>query len=154
MNSASADDYIGASVGQSEIDLTGYDYGFFYKIYGGVRKKYYGFEGNYTRLARFDITGANTGSVNASGIGVSVISFLPLTSNFEVFIKVGFFSWSATGRINGSLLSKNQGTNSSYAFGAQYNATENVTLRAEYQRFKGVLGDNISSISTGISYRI
>ncbi len=150
----SADDYVGVAFGQSSIGLTGYDKGFFYKAYGGVRNKYYGFEGTYNRLAQFDISGNNTGSVSVSGIEATGITFLPITNNLEIFLKIGFYSWSATGRVNGGFIPQNKGTDLSYSFGANYNVAEKITLRAEYQWFKGVLGDDISSIATGFSYRI
>ncbi len=150
---AESDTYLGSAIGQSSINVEGYDQGFFYKLYGGMRKKYYGFEASYNRLARFDISGNNTGSVSVSGIEASGITFLPILNNIELFIKVGFFSWSATGRINGGFIPKNKGNDLTYSAGAQYNVAQKVKLRAEYQRFKGVLGDDITSVSTGVSFR-
>jgi len=148
-----ADDYLGIALGQSSITLDGYDQGFFYKAYGGIRKKYYGFEGSYNRLATFDITGNNSGSVSVSGIEAAGITFLPITNKLELFFKVGFFAWSATGKINGGFVPKNKGTDLSYSLGEDYNVAEKITLRAEYQWFSGVLGDDITSVSTGLSYR-
>jgi len=148
-----AKDYVGIALGQSTITLDGYDQGFFYKAYGGFRSQYIGFEGSYNRLANFDITGANNGSVSASGIEAAAISFLPVSQNLELFVKLGFFSWSATGKINGGFIPKNKGTDLTYSFGAQYDVAEKVTLRAEYQWFKDVLGGDISSVSTGISFK-
>lgn len=153
LNGIAADDYLGFAMGKSTIARDGYDQGFFYKVYAGIRTKYYGFEGSYNRLAKFDIAGGTSGSVSASGIEASGITFLPISNNLELFMKVGFLSWSATGRINGGFVPKNKGTDLTYSAGAQYNVAEKVVLRTEYQRFKNVVGGDITSVSAGFSYR-
>jgi hypothetical protein len=153
-NVALAEDYIGITLGQSSIDLEGYHEGFFYKAYGGIRSKYYGFEGAYMRLARFDITGQNTGSIGTSGIEGSGILFLPLSSNLEFLIKAGIFSWSASGDYNGGLIPQNKGTDITYGIAAQYTITENFSLRIEYQQFKNVLNGEVTTPSFGIKYKL
>ncbi len=153
-DAVSAEDYIGITLGQSSIDLEGYEPGFFYKAYGGIRGKYYAFEGAYMRLARFDLSGQNTGSISASGIEGSGVLFLPLTSNLEILLKVGVFSWSASGDFNGGRVPKNKGTDTTLGVGAQYTITGNFSLRLEYQQFKGVLGGEVTSSSLGIKYRL
>jgi len=154
VNTVSAEDYIGATLGESSIDLDGYDPGFFYKAYGGIRSKYYGFEGAYMRLARFDLIEGNTGSISSSGIEVSGVLFLPLSSNLELFLKAGVFSWSASGDFNGGLIPQNKGTDVTYGGGFQYSITENIAVRAEYQQFKDVLGGEVTSPSLGIKYKL
>ena len=139
-------------MGQSSIDRVGYDEGFFYKLYGGIRKKYYGFEGSYNRLAKFEVTGNNSGTIYSSGITGTGMIFIPLTDNFELFIKAGFLSWSATGEFNGAPLSNNKGTDLTYGGGMQYAITSKTTLRIEYVRFKDVVGGELTSVSTGFSY--
>ena len=153
-NAVFAEDYIGFTLGQSSINLDNYDNGFFYKIYGGIRSEYFGFEGSYIRLARFDLSGSNTGSISSSGIEGSGIIFLPLTTNFEFILKAGVFSWSASGEINGGLIPKNKGTDVAYAIGAQYSISEKFKLRAEYQQFNNVLGGKVTSPSLGLYYRL
>jgi len=148
-----ADDYVGAALGKSEIDLENYDFGFFYKLYGGIRSKYYGFEGSYNRLAKFEVAGANGGSISTSGMEGALIIFIPFTDNFEIFTKVGVFIWSATGLINGSPISENKGNDLTYGAGIQYGITENSILRIEYQVFEEVIGGEITSASMGYAYR-
>jgi len=154
LNNVSAGEYLGISMGQSSIDLEGYDPGFFYKIYGGIRNKYLGFEGSYNRLARFDISGKDNGSVSASGIAGSVIAFLPVISNFELFAKLGIFSWSATGEINTKPPINNKGTDITYAFGMQYNVSKKLTVRTEYQVYKDVLSGEVTSMTVGLGFRL
>jgi len=149
-----AEDYIGFTVGQSSIDIDGYDDGLFYKVYGGIRSKYFGFEGSYIRLARFDLSGSNTGSISSSGIEGSAMVFLPLTTNFEFILKAGVFSWSASGDINGGLIPKNKNTDVTYGIGAQYSISEKLKLRAEYQQFNSVLDGKVTSPSLGLYYRL
>jgi len=155
-NSVAAEEYtnyLGASLGQSSINLSGYDQAFFYKLYAGTRKKHYGFEGSYNRLAKFDLSGNNSGSVSASGIEAAGIIFLPTTNNLELFVKLGFISWSATGKINGGFVPQNNGNDLTYSVGAQYEVADKIKLRAEYQWFRDVIGGDLTSVSTGISYR-
>jgi len=164
--------YIGGSVGQSDFDksnavpdlitsgsVDGTDTG--YKIFGGYQfNQHFGLDLAYVDLGKAGYSGTFSGAsvtggtVKTSGLNFSAVGTLPLGTSFALFGKVGFFVWEAkandvTGGVPFS--GKEDGTDLSYGLGASYNITKNVSVRAEWERFKAV-GD-IDLLSVGLVYK-
>jgi OOP family OmpA-OmpF porin len=163
--------YIGGSVGQSDFDdsnttglitsgaVDGKDTG--YKIFGGYQfNQYIGVELAYVDLGQASYSGfsgaapVTGGTVKTSGLNISAVGTLPLSSGFALFGKAGLYVWEAkandvTGGVPFS--EKQDGTDLSLGIGASYDFTKNFAIRAEWERFKAV-GD-IDLLSIGVVYK-
>ena len=164
--------YMGVSVGQSNFDdsnaipdlitsgsVDGSDTGF--KIFGGYQfNQYFGLDLAWVDLGkagysgRFGAANVTGGTVDASGLNFSAVGTLPLGSNFALFGKIGFFAWeSKASDVTGGLpfSGTEDGTDVSYGIGASFNFTKNLSMRAEWERFKAV-GD-IDLLSIGVVFK-
>lgn len=165
--------YIGGSVGKSNFDddnavpdlitsgsVDGSDTG--YKIFGGYQfNQHFGVELAWVDLGQAGYSGTFSGlpvtggTVKTSGLNVSAVGTLPLgTSGFSLFGKAGLFAWeSKANDITGGLpfSGKEDGTDLSLGVGASYGFTKNLSIRAEWERFKAV-GD-IDLLSVGLVYK-
>jgi len=164
--------YIGGSVGQSDYDdnnaipdlitsgsVDGSDTGF--KIFGGYQfNQHFGLELSWVDLGkagysgRFGALNVTGGSVETSGLNFSAVGILPLGSNFALFGKVGFFAWESNASdVTGGLpfSGTEDGSDVSYGIGASFNFTKNLSMRAEWERFKAV-GD-IDLLSIGVVFK-
>jgi OOP family OmpA-OmpF porin len=164
--------YIGGSIGQSDFDdgnavpalitsgtVDGSDTGF--KIFGGYQfNQNFGVEIAYVDLGQASYSGSFSGAtvtggtVKASGLNMSAVGTLPLGSNFALFGKAGLFIWeSKANDVTGGVpfSGTEDGTDLSVGLGASFNLTKNLTLRAEWERYKAV-GD-IDLLSVGIVFK-
>lgn len=148
-----SENYFGASVGQSEVDVPGYDEPTSYKIFGGLREDSIGVELAYIDIGEFKISGpGGTGSIDVFGIELSAVGFLPVGDNFDLLGKIGLFYWEVDATLNNAPFGSNDGTDLAIGFGGQFKATDNLALRAEYQIFNDVDDSDIDMISVGISF--
>ena len=164
--------YIGGSVGQSDYDdnnaipdlitsgsVDGSDTGL--KIFGGYQfNQHFGLELSWVDLGkasysgRFGALNVTGGTLETSGLNFSAVGTWPLGSNFALFGKIGFFAWeSKASDVTGGLpfSGTEDGTDVSYGIGASFNFTKNLSMRAEWERFKAV-GD-IDLLSVGVVFR-
>lgn len=79
-------------------------------------------------------------SVRSSGIGISGIGTIPLSSEFSVFGKLGAFTKFSKAQLQSTDgVERNQDKNTStvpmVGLGTEYHFTQNVSLRAEYEYF-------------------
>ena len=169
---ASAQAFVGASVGQSDIDeditaglitsgsTDSKDTAF--KLFGGYMfNRHFGVEAAYVDLGEASYSGdfvgapVTGGKVETSGFGVSALGSYPVTEQFSIFGKIGIFFWEAeasdtTGGIPFS--AKTDGTDVSFGVGVNFNFTQNLGVRAEWERFAL---DEVDAdlISIGIQWR-
>lgn len=153
--------YVGASVGQMEADGAcgaGQSCDFkdtAFKIFGGYRfnRNLAGevFWGEWGEISVRQGTASATGEIRT--IGLAAVGILPLNPQFDLFGKVGFgntkqkVSASAPGV---SIAGQDTGTELMYGFGASYNFTRNLGLRAEWE----FLSDSeVDILSIGVQYR-
>ena len=164
--------YIGGSVGQSDYDdnnaipdlitsgsVDGSDTGL--KIFGGYQfNQHFGLELSWVDLGkagysgRFGALNVTGGTVETSGLNFSAVGTWPLGSNFALFGKIGFFAWeSDASDVTGGLpfSGTQDGSDVSYGIGASFNFTKNLSMRAEWERFKAV-GD-IDLLSIGVVFK-
>ena len=169
---ASAQAFVGASIGQSDVDeditaglitsgsVDGKDTAF--KVFGGYMfNRHFGVEGAYVDLGEVTYSGSFFGSpvtggrVETTGFNVAALGSYPVTEEFSVFGKIGLFFWEAeasdtTGGVPFS--AKTDGTDISFGLGVNYHFTRNLGVRAEWERFK--LDDaDADLISVGIVWR-
>jgi OOP family OmpA-OmpF porin len=169
---ASAQAFVGGSIGQSDIDgditaglitsgsTDGKDTAF--KVFGGYMfNRHFGVEGAYVNLGEVSYSGdffgdlVTGGKVEVSGFNVAALGSYPISEQFSVFGKIGLFIWEAeasdtTGGVPFS--DEADGTDISFGIGLGYNFSRNLGVRAEWERFK--LDDvDADLLSIGIVWR-
>jgi OOP family OmpA-OmpF porin len=169
---ASAQAFVGASIGQSDVDeditaglitsgsVDSKDNAI--KVFGGYMfNRHFGVEGAYVDLGEVSYSGSfgsaavNGGKVETTGFNVAALGSYPVTEEFSVFGKIGLFIWEAeasdtTGGVPFS--EKTDGTDISFGLGLNYQFTRNLGVRAEWERFKLDEAD-ADLISVGIVWR-
>ena len=169
---ASAQAYLGGSIGQSDIDeqiatglitggsVDGTDSAF--KIFGGYMfNRHFGLEAAYVDLGEASYSGnfvglpVTGGRVEVSGVNISALGALPIGERFSLFGKIGLFMWDAeasdtTGGVPFS--AQQDGTDLSFGVGVGYQFTRNLGLRAEWEMFTTDDAES-SLISVGLLWR-
>jgi OOP family OmpA-OmpF porin len=169
---ASAQGFIGGSIGQSDIDdeiavelitsgtVDGKDTA--WKIFGGYMfNRHFGLEFAYVDLGEVSYSGSffgapvTGGKIEVTGFNISAIGAYPVSEQFSVFGKIGLFIWEAeasdtTGGVPFS--DKEDGTDLSFGVGVSYNFTRNLGVRAEWERFESSDAD-ASLITIGLLWR-
>tara|TARA_R110002167_G_scaffold366280_1_gene594256 strand:- start:3072 stop:3677 length:606 start_codon:yes stop_codon:yes gene_type:complete len=151
--------YVGGSAGRTDakeacdgLDSIGFvgscdDTDTGWKLFGGYRfTPNFGAEAFYADLGEFSASGTilgdpATANDEANGFGVSAIGTWPISDEFGVFGKLGFFRWdlesSATiGAVSVSVDDK--GTDLTFGVGASYSFNESFSIRVEWERFNDV----------------
>ena len=170
---ASAQAYLGGSIGQSDVDdeitnglitsgsVDGKDTAF--KIFGGYMfNRNFGVEGAYVDLGEVSYSGSfggapvTGGKVEINGFNVSAVGAFPVNEQFSVFGKIGLFIWDAdasdtTGGMPFSASA--DGTDVSFGVGVNYSFTRNLGVRAEWERFKTDDGD-ATLLSAGVVWKV
>lgn len=169
---ASAQFFLGGSIGQSDVDdeittglidsgtVDGKDTA--WKIFGGYMfNRHFGIEAAYINAGEVSYSGTFSGfpvtggKVELTAFNVSVLGNLPINEQFSVFGKVGLFSWEAEASdITGGFpfSGSDDGTDVSFGVGVGYNFTPNFGVRAEYELFQTDNAD-ASLISIGLVWR-
>jgi|GEM_PF-490905 len=149
--------YVGAGVGYTKIndfcdgddllDCDDNDIG--YKFFGGARiTDFFGVEAGWVGLGEADYGPAN---IEADGLFLQGVGYLPLDDRFALFAKVGLFSWNADGKAQtgfGTIDSDefdDSGTDPMGSIGAEAALTENVRIQVQYDRYFN-LGDDDNDI--------
>ncbi len=169
---ASAQAYLGGSIGQSDVDdeitnglitsgsVDGKDTAF--KIFGGYMfNRNFGVEGAYVDLGEVSYSGSfggapvTGGKVEINGFNVSAVGAFPVNEQFSVFGKIGLFIWDAdasdtTGGMPFSASA--DGTDVSFGVGVNYSFTRNLGVRAEWEMFKTDDGD-ATLLSAGVVWK-
>ena len=169
---AAAQAYLGFGVGKSDYDsgnaipdlitsgsFDGKDTGF--KIFGGYQfNPHFAVELAYVDLGKASYSGdffgapVNGGSLETWGLNASVVGILPLNPSFELFGKIGVFGWESKARdttAGAPFSGKADGGDLSFGLGMALNITRNVSIRAEWERFKAV--DDIDLLSLGLAFK-
>jgi OOP family OmpA-OmpF porin len=170
---ASAQAFLGGSIGQSDIDdditdglitsgtVDGKDTG--WKIFGGYMfNRHFGIEGAYVDLGEASYSGefqgaaVTGGKVEVSGLNIAAIGSYPVNEQFAIFGKVGLFIWEAEANDQtagiGAFSAKEDGTDISFGLGVGYHFTRNLGVRAEWERFSTDDAD-ADLISIGLVWR-
>jgi OmpA-OmpF porin, OOP family len=186
--------YAGATAGESRTKINGdnlsaqfLDFGYSdaqtqtntrgtaFRVYGGYQlNRYIGVEAGYADLGKSSIrtnvvpTGTFERRIKTTGLDVSVVSTLPVTSKFALFARAGAFmserktSFATSGDVE--LLAGVQGsterqTKATFGAGATYDFTTNIALRAEATQTRKYADEllsqnrNIDTYSIGVQYR-
>lgn len=146
--------YLGASVGQSGVEIDDFDYDASatgYKIIAGWRfLDWLAVEGNYVDFGSGDDRVAGTRiETEADGISLSAVGFLPV-GPVDVFARVGAVDWSADISSSGIGSEGDDGTDLTYGVGAQFRVWS-LSIRAEYEMFD-IDDADVDMISVGVTW--
>ena len=164
--------YLGASVGQSKarhVDCAGFDScdskAAAFGILGGYQiNRNFAAELGYHDFGRVTFSAPGvSGNIKASAAELVGLAAYPVAGQFSLYGKLGAYraeaklSASLAGLGSGSL--KDRTTDLTFGFGARYDVTRETGVRAEWQRYKNVGGDDtggkydIDVISIGLIWR-
>ena len=146
--------YLGASVGQSGLEIDDFDYDASatgYKIIAGWRfLDWLAVEGNYVDFGSGDDRVAGTKiETEADGISLSAVGFLPV-GPVDLFARVGAVDWSADLSSPGFGSGSDDGTDLTYGIGAQFRVWS-LSIRAEYEMFD-ISDADLDMISLGVTW--
>lgn len=166
--------YVGVGVGHSDQkdacdDISGScdDTDTGWKIFAGYEfNQYLSLEGGYADLGESDADTIVLGipvsaDAEITGFFLSGIASWPINDSFSVFGKLGAIYWDVETDADGGGISVSEdenGTDLMFGVGAQYDFTDNIGIRAEWERFNDV-GDSdtgesdIDLISGSLVYR-
>lgn len=152
---AQAGGYIGAAVGQTDVDvdISEFDDGDSISISGGYKfNKHIAIEASYIDLGEAEDNIDPVWTLEADGFNFAVVGILPIGNVVELFAKAGVFMWdvSISEAGYGEFYSED-GNDLSYGIGAAFNITPQFGLVAEYQRFD-VDDEDLSNISIGARF--
>jgi hypothetical protein len=146
--------YLGASVGQSNIQIDDFNYdadSTGYKIIAGWRfLDWLAVEANYLDFGSGDdrISGTKV-ETDADGISLSAVGFLPV-GPVDLFARVGAVDWSADVSSSGLGSDSDDGTDLTYGVGAQFRVWS-LSIRAEYEMFD-IEDADVDMISLGVTW--
>jgi OOP family OmpA-OmpF porin len=146
--------YLGASVGQSGLEIDDFDYdadATGYKLIAGWRFiDWLAVEANYLDFGSGDDTVSGTKiETEADGISLSAVGFLPI-GPVDLFARVGAVDWSADISSSEFGSGSDDGTDLTYGVGAQFRVWS-LGIRAEYEMFD-VSDADLSMISVGVTW--
>lgn len=153
--------YIGGHLGQADIDeLDEEDTS--WKIVGGYRfSRNFAAEVGYIDFGKTRLSaGGEFLELKANAIEVVGVGSMPVADRFSVYGKLGVFRGEVKANFNlpslglGSGTEKDTSTELTFGFGASYDATRNISVRGEWQRYQDV-GDatDIDVLSLGVLFR-
>ena len=164
--------YVGASVGQSKnrhFDCSGFSScdseAAAFGVLGGYRiNRNFAAELGYHDFGKVTFSAPGvSGNIKANAVELVGLGAYPFANQFSVYGKLGAYraeskiSAQVAGLGNGSL--KDRNTDLTFGLGAQYDVTRAAGVRAEWQRYKNVGGDDtggksdIDVISIGLVWR-
>lgn len=148
--------YIGGSIGQSYVEennvLAGEDFedeDFGFKVFGGYRfHKNFAVELDYLDFGETDdnILGIDT-ELDIYAVALYGVGILPLSEQFELFVKLGAASWDAEADASFmgiSVSDDEDGTDLAYGLGASFAFTDQFAVRVEYEEID--VDDDISTL--------
>jgi OOP family OmpA-OmpF porin len=142
---------LGSGLTMTSIDDDNRDTG--YKLFGGYKfDRNFAVEGGYFNLGKFGFTanttpaGSLTGTAKFQGLNLDAVGILPFTEKFSGFARAGLIyteakdTFTGTGGAVGIAASnpnpkKSEG-NYKFGFGVQYDFTDSLGLRGEWERYR------------------
>lgn len=153
--------YVGAELGSAEMSLNDtsqkYDSDNFRAFLGYQLNRYFAIEGG---LSSMEFENELGDIADLTGIDVSMLAMLPITSKFSAYAKLGYWDWRDNTPFIENGIRYDGLTNSDflYGIGLEYKVSSRFKLRVDATRYgegevDGVNGGNIDTISGSIAYR-
>ena len=171
--------YLGASIGQSKAKDTCDDSGAFscddtdtaWKIFAGYQfNRHLAVEAGYTDLGEVSLSAASAtssvrGTIELSAFELMAVGSFPVADRFSLYGKLGLYRAETEQKLQvtlGTLTVSDNKTEKNadltFAFGARFDITRNLGVRAEWQRYLDVGGgeigeDDVDVLSVGLLFR-
>lgn len=171
--------YLGASIGQSQAKDTCEDSAGFscddkdtaWKVFAGYQfNRHLAVEAGYTDLGEVSLSGASgpaslRGTIELSAFDLMVVGSAPVADRFSLYGKLGLYRAETEQKLQvtlGSFTASDNQTEKNvdltFAFGARFDITRNLGVRAEWQRYLDVGGgeigeDDVDVLSLGVLWR-
>lgn len=154
--------YLGAGIGQSKAKsacegaaAAGFscdDSDTGYRIFGGYKfNKNFAAEVGYAELGKATASGLVlgvpvSGNWKARAWDVVAVGIMPLGEQFSLLGKLGFALWRLDASLLGTTVASPTGTDLTWGIGGQYDFTNKVGMRVEWQKYKDI-GDDTTGKS-------
>lgn len=155
--------YIGAGIGQSTVDVCGTppagftcnDQSVAYKGFIGYDvNRNFAVEGGYSYLGEVKATGpGGSAKFTADGFEASALGILPLNGKFSLFGRAGLHYTTMKVSSTIGLTADETETDLTFGFGGAYDFTKQLRLRAEWQRYMDVAGEDVQVLGISLVYR-
>ena len=145
------------------VDIDDTDMG--WNIFGGYNfNQYFGAEIGYVDLGEASADIAVTvpaivggsADVGLTGVTLHAVASYPVYEQIDLFAKAGAIFWDADLDVSVAgvdvLSDSDDGTDFTFGLGAKYNFSNNVTVRAEWNRYMDVGDSDIDLFSVGVLY--
>ena len=148
VSSAQSGPYAGAGLGYFTVDTGPFDGSdTAWKVFGGYRfNEYFAGELEYLDGGEPDDGGFE---ISVDGFNASVVGSWPVKDPFAGFAKVGMLFWDAEARGFGD----DSGEDFSWGVGADFDVTDHVTIRGEYQMFEIEDTDSVGLAALSVIWR-
>jgi OOP family OmpA-OmpF porin len=150
--------YVGAGVGQSNADdsvtirsqsVKVDDTDTAWKVFGGYRfNPNFGLELGWVDLGK--LAGNNAVDYELKGATLEAVGTIPLADNFDVFAKIGGFSWDSDA--SGAISKSDSGTDTTGGVGVGYHVNDRFGVRLEWERFDSDLQTDMYSVSATLGF--
>lgn len=131
-----------------------------WRILGGYQfNRNLSIEGAYTDLGEVSASGpGGSASAEADALELSGVGSFPLGNAFSVYGKAGIYRGEVKGSALGAGTTDESNTDFTFGAGVKFDMTQNVALRAEWQRYNDMGGDDtgetdVDVLSVGVQYR-
>lgn len=153
---STCDEFSGTGISCDDTDMS-------WKILGGYRvNKNFAAELGFIKFGEVKATGpAGTVSAELHAFDLVGVGVLPLADRFSVYGKLGLYHGTVDAVVRTITVNENvsdDATDLTYGFGVAFDVTRQVTLRAEWQKYNDIGGNNtgkddIDLISLGVLFR-
>lgn len=134
---AHAEPYMGLQVGSLDYDLPNFDNATSIEVLGGYRiNENLGFEVNYVDFGESEDGIPPVWTLSGDTLGVAARFIAPLSDQVELYGRLGLHSWSVDLKEEGfGTLAKDDGTDTFYGVGVNFNLSPTIALGAGYTVF-------------------
>jgi len=145
--------YASASVGQADYDIAEVEFekSTSFKLTGGYQiNENFALEGSYINFGSAEDEEFGLVEVESTGINLAAVGTLPINDQFDLFAKAGMLFWDAEASADIiGFSAEDDGSDLGFGFGASFNASEQVSIIAEYEMFE-VADEDLNNLSLGV----
>lgn len=143
-NHVYAERYLGAGLGNASYDTPPISGSFNIKnglalrAFVGTKSKYVGLEAEATASEHdWEGTGVSTYQ-KVLNIVFSVVGYLPISGNVNLYGKAGFNRWLTTVNVSGATSERHLGSDSTFGLGVDFSVTKSTHTRLQYTLYEGI----------------
>jgi len=129
--------YAGFSLGNASLDESEIDSAVGWKLFGGYEvSDNIAIEGGYTSFGEMDISDFwYSATLEITGFELAAVGSYPINDQLSLLGKLGFLRWDAEFDFSGLGSVSTSGTDIFFGLGGQYNLSDNLDVRATWERY-------------------